>query len=291
MKVLPLGDSITSDQVNNEGNAGYGEKMFAVCVGRGQSGEKITFTRSLSNGPSTVSGQTFPRRQRSPAAGASPGSLPHSGGNAGIATVIPSPALNSGSGGVPNIILLHIGTNDQGSFTATQMTSGMAAGLLDKIIANAPDALLVVSQISPLGYRIQRRHQDLQPGTPWPRANAPPLASTSLWWICTPSFNTSTMLGSDAIHPNSYQLQVHGRPLVLRHPGRCYPSRGRGRIDTPGEARVRSPPSHAFRNSAAAFTSSLGTLPPPRRCERPVGARAAGAPGRPRPRSPLAAPA
>jgi len=50
----------------------------------------------------------------------------------------------SSGGGVPHIIILHIGTNDSGSFTATQMTSDLT-GLLDKIIADAPDALLVVA--------------------------------------------------------------------------------------------------------------------------------------------------
>ena len=48
-------------------------------------------------------------------------------------------------------MLLHIGTNDQGSVSASQMVSDLS-GLLDQIITNAPNALLVVAQIIPLGY-------------------------------------------------------------------------------------------------------------------------------------------
>ena len=165
-------------------------------------GQKITFTGSLSNGPSTVSGQTFPKNNEGHSGWGISRVTPYSGGNAGIATVIPSPALNSGSGGVPNIILLHIGTNDQGSFTATQMTSDLT-GLLDKIIANAPDALLVVSQIIPLGYGtndVIKTYNQAIPGLVQQRAAAG--KHVTLVDMYT-GFNTSTMLGSDAIHPNS----------------------------------------------------------------------------------------
>ncbi len=54
-KILPLGDSITFG-VNDEGNGGYRGPLFADVIAAGQ---KITFTGSLSNGPTTVSGQAF----------------------------------------------------------------------------------------------------------------------------------------------------------------------------------------------------------------------------------------
>jgi hypothetical protein len=57
-KVLPLGDAITYG-VNDEGNGGYRGPLFAATVAAGQ---KITFTGSLSNGPTTVSGQTVPKK-------------------------------------------------------------------------------------------------------------------------------------------------------------------------------------------------------------------------------------
>lgn len=197
-KILPLGDSITYG-VNDEGNAGYRGPLFASAVAAAQ---KITFTGSLSNGPSTVSGQTFTKNNEGHSGWGISEVTPYSGGNAGIATVIPSPALSSGSGGVPNVILLHIGTNDSGSFTATQMTSDLT-GLLDKIITNAPNALLVVAQIIPLGYGtndVIKAYNQAIPGIVQQRAAAG--KHVALVDMYT-GFNTSTMLGSDSIHPNS----------------------------------------------------------------------------------------
>jgi len=197
-KILPFGDSITYG-VNDEGNAGYRGPLFASAVAAGQ---KITFTGSLSDGPNTVSGQTFPKNNEGHSGWGISEVNPNSGGNAGITTVIPSPAFNSGSGGLPNIILLHIGTNDQGSFTATQMTSDLT-GLLDKLIADAPDALLVVAQIIPLGYgtnAVIKAYNQALPGIVQQRAAAGKhIALVDMYT----GFNTSTMLGSDSIHPNT----------------------------------------------------------------------------------------
>ncbi len=197
-KILPLGDSITYG-VNDEGNAGYRGPLFSSAVAAQQ---KITFTGSLSNGPSTVSGQTFPTKNEGHSGWGISEVTPYSGGNAGIATVIPSPALSSGSGGMPNIILLHIGTNDSGSFTATQMTSDLT-GLLDKIIANAPDALLVVAQIIPLGYGtndvIKAYNQAILGVVQQRTAAGKHVALVDMYT----GFTASTMLGSDNIHPNS----------------------------------------------------------------------------------------
>jgi hypothetical protein len=110
-KVLPFGDSITYG-VNDEGDAGYRGPLFATVVAAGQ---KITFTGSLSDRPTTVSGQPFPMHNEGHGGWGISEVNPNSGGNAGIATVIPTPAFSGSSGGTPDIILLHIGTNDQGN--------------------------------------------------------------------------------------------------------------------------------------------------------------------------------
>ena len=195
---MPLGDSITFG-VGDEGNGGYRGPLFAAAVA---AGKKITFTGSLANGPNTVSGQTFPKNNEGHSGWGISEVTPYSGGNAGIATVIPSPAFSSSSGGTPNIILLHIGTNDQGSFPATQMTSDLT-GLVDKIITNAPDALLVVAQIIPLGYGtndvIKAYNQSL-PGIVQARATA---GKHIMLLDMYTGFTPSSMLGSDNIHPNS----------------------------------------------------------------------------------------
>ena len=115
---MPLGDSITYG-VNDLGDGGYRGPLLALAVAAGR---KITFTGSLSNGPTSVSGQIFPQKNEGHSGWGISEVNPNSGGNAGIATVIPTPAFNSGSGGVPDIILLHIGTNDQGTLRADPET-------------------------------------------------------------------------------------------------------------------------------------------------------------------------
>jgi lysophospholipase L1-like esterase len=196
-KILPFGDSITYG-VGDEGNAGYRGPLFATIVAAGQ---KITFTGSLSNGPSTVSGQTFPQKNEGHSGWGIAQVTPYSGGNAGIVTVIPSPAFSSGSGGTPDIILLHIGTNDQGSLSASQMINDLK-GLLDKIITNAPDALIVVAQIIPLGYGtndVIRTYNQAIPGVVQERAAA---GRHIVLVDMYTGFTTSTMIGSDSVHPN-----------------------------------------------------------------------------------------
>src|SRR4029079_16469858 len=197
-KVLPFGDSITYG-VNDEGNGGYRGPLFARPVAGGR---KITFTGSLSNGPNTVSGQTFPKKNEGHSGWGISEVTPYSNGNAGIATLIPSPAFSSGSGGTPNIILLHIGTNDSCSFPATQMINDLK-GLLDKVITNAPNALVVVAQIIPLGYGtndVIKAYNQAIPGVVQERAAA---GKHIVLVDMFTGFTTSTMLGSDSIHPNT----------------------------------------------------------------------------------------
>ena len=56
-KILPFGDSIT-EGVKSSDDAGYRSQLFKLIVAAKQ---KVTFTGSLTNGPTQVSGQTFPR--------------------------------------------------------------------------------------------------------------------------------------------------------------------------------------------------------------------------------------
>jgi hypothetical protein len=98
-------------------------------------------------GPAQVSGQTFPRMHEGrPGWTIDPGYNMISSSYGGISSLVPSPALN----GNPHIILLMIGTND----LFARDTANMAARLdvlLDDIAENAPNALIVLAQITPLG--------------------------------------------------------------------------------------------------------------------------------------------
>jgi hypothetical protein len=129
-KVLPLGDSITYGSPTN--NGGYRVELFTRAV---TSGKHLTFVGSQSDGPATVAGMPFPANNEG-----------HPGWTiaqvAGIAT--PSSALQAS----PEIVLLHIGTNDLPN--SLSGASDRLAQLVDQILAALPSSLLVVAQIMPL---------------------------------------------------------------------------------------------------------------------------------------------
>ena len=133
--VLPLGDSITHG-FNSSDDAGYRSALFKLAVTANQ---KVTFIGSLSNGPSSVSGQTFPKNHE---------------GHDGItvtgitAYVPPAKAFTT----TPHIVLLHIGTNDMTSNANPTTTANQLDTLVTNVVQAAPDALVVVAKIVPLGY-------------------------------------------------------------------------------------------------------------------------------------------
>jgi lysophospholipase L1-like esterase len=131
-RILPFGDSIT-DGFNVPG--GYRIPLFST--GRA-AGKHLTFVGSLVNGPTTVDGVAFPRNHEG-----------HSGWTISqITGLVPSPALNT----PPHIVLLMIGTNDMyGSSSGVPAAVQRLDALLGKLVSAAPNALVVVAQITPLG--------------------------------------------------------------------------------------------------------------------------------------------
>ena len=82
------------------------------------------------------------------------------------------------------------------------MSNDLSA-FLDKLIANAPNAYLVVAQIIPLGYgnnAVIKSYNQSIPGLVQQRANAGKHITIVDMFT---GFTPSTMLGSDNIHPNS----------------------------------------------------------------------------------------
>jgi lysophospholipase L1-like esterase len=196
-KILPLGDSITWG-VGDEGNAGYRGPFFALAVAAKQN---ITFTGSLSNGPNTVSGQPFPKRNEGHSGwtistpNAASGSVP------GISALIPSPAFDSGNGGSPHVILLMIGTNDVGNSTGAQIADRLKM-LIDKITGAAPNALIVVAKITPVSWAssVVNAYNDAIPGVVQSGVAA---GKHLLVADMNTGFDSATMLSSDNLHPNS----------------------------------------------------------------------------------------
>ena len=133
--VLPLGDSITHGFSSSD-DAGYRSALFKLAVAANQ---KVTFIGSLSNGPSTVSGQTFPKNHEG-----------HDGITVSGITgyVPPTKAFTT----TPHVVLLHIGTNDMTSNADPTSTANQLDTLVTNLVQAAPDALVVVAKIVPLGY-------------------------------------------------------------------------------------------------------------------------------------------
>ena len=76
-------------------------------------------------------------------------------------------------------------------------------GLLDKIISNAPNALVAVAQIIPLGYGtndVIKAYNQAIPGLVQQRVAA---GKHVVLVDMYTGFTASSMLGSDSIHPNS----------------------------------------------------------------------------------------
>lgn len=138
-KILPLGDSITWG-VNYDG--GYRVKLFANTL---TDKKNITYVGKLSNGPATVSGVTFPKNNEG-----------HSGWTIQqIDDIVTGKSTDANYTGkkmmveqAPNIVLLHAGTNDT-SRSPTGMTDRLGT-LIDHIVADGPNALLVVTTIIPI---------------------------------------------------------------------------------------------------------------------------------------------
>jgi lysophospholipase L1-like esterase len=127
-KIMPLGDSIT-DGTGFAG--GYRVELFAKSVA---DQKHITFVGSLSNGPNTVSGVTFPKSHEG-----------HFGWTISqVDDLIPAPALDP----APHIVLLHLGTNDINTNTLSGAPERLGS-LIDQIITKLPSALIVVAKIIP----------------------------------------------------------------------------------------------------------------------------------------------
>jgi len=127
-KVLPLGDSITFGTPTN--NGGYRVQLFTKARADNL---HLTFVGSQSNGPAMVAGAAFPKGNE---------------GYPGITTAnlnsqhVKGTALKD----MPQIILLHIGTNNVSQASAASDLEK----IIDDLVAAAPNSLLAVAAIIPL---------------------------------------------------------------------------------------------------------------------------------------------
>jgi lysophospholipase L1-like esterase len=135
-KIMPLGDSITFGLQSSTGG-GYRVELFRKTLA---DDHPVTFVGRQATGPNTLDGQPFPRNNEGYS-----GATIATGGNQLANRVDAAFAANK-----PNIVLLHIGTNNlyQG---LPQGVTGQLGALIDQITTDVPDALVVVAEITPLG--------------------------------------------------------------------------------------------------------------------------------------------
>jgi lysophospholipase L1-like esterase len=133
-KILPLGDSITAGAGQDPGDGGgYRDELFVKAI---NDKKHITFVGSQASGPSTLAGVSFPRNHEG-----------HIGWK--IVQVSDIATTSSALKDSPHIVLLFIGTNDEGYASSATGASDRLGKLIDKIIQALPQSLLVVSSIYP----------------------------------------------------------------------------------------------------------------------------------------------
>ncbi len=189
-QILPFGDSITNGVASSD-QGGYRSRLFSLALAANQD---ITFLGSESGGPNEVDGVAFPKNHEGHSGWTiDPNYSPY--GSGGISSLVPSPAFDT----VPDIVLLMIGTND---VTADFGQDGMADrldALLGKIVQAAPDALVVVAQLTPVSWNPQslRDYNAQLPGIVDARA-----AQGEHIVLVDMSQMPLSSLASDSVHPN-----------------------------------------------------------------------------------------
>jgi len=202
--VLPLGDSITEGCCTSP-EGGYRIELFSRAV---MNHKHLTFAGSLTNGPTTVQDQTFPKRHEGHG-----GYTISGGGNGGIAGTITDNALATYH---PHIVLLKIGTNDiNGNIDVANAPSRLGA-LIDEIVAGAPAALVVVSSIIPtrdnnVNQKVKTYNAAI-PGVVDTRAAAGKhVVFVDNYAAFAQNANYATALMADGLHPNDAGYQVLGQ--------------------------------------------------------------------------------
>ena len=193
--ILPLGDSITEGCCTAP-EGGYRIELFRQAA---TNGKNVTFVGSLLNGPTTVANRTFPMRHEGHG-----GFTISGGGNGGIAGAITDNAIATYH---PSIVLLMIGTNDLNDNIDVVNAPSRLGNLIDEIIRDAPAALVVVSNIIPIGapnadQRVQTYNAAI-PGLVNARVSAGKhVVFVDNYAAFARNPNYQTALKADGLHPN-----------------------------------------------------------------------------------------
>jgi hypothetical protein len=201
-RIMPLGDSITDGidmTMGYASNGGYRLELFRQAV---TAGHDITFVGTRPpNGPTgDVAGQPFPRN--------------HEGISGNTIEQVAARVDAALAANPPDIVLLQIGTNNLYQGMAPDVP-GQLAGLIDQITDGAPDALVVVAQITPLGGQFPNNGVDEYngaiPGIVQERVDAGKhLIVVDQFTRIASTPNFVTQLLPDNIHPNAAGYAIMG---------------------------------------------------------------------------------
>jgi lysophospholipase L1-like esterase len=202
-RIMPLGDSITDGidpTVGYASNAGYRLELFRRAVA---AGHDITFVGTQPpNGPNgDVEGQPFPRN--------------HEGISGNTIAQVAARVDAALGANPPDVVLLQIGTNNLYQGMAADVP-GQLAGLLDQITDAAPDALVVVARITPLGAQFPNngveQYNDAIPAIVQERVSAGKhLIVVDQFTPIASAPNFVAQLLPDNIHPNAAGYALMGQ--------------------------------------------------------------------------------
>lgn len=193
-RIMPLGDSIT-DGVGSDIGGGYRPELFHLAL---TDSRQLTFVGSGQNGPATVDDVNFPRYHE----GHSGWTIDDGGGRSGLYPKIAEWfALNP-----PHIVTLQIGTNDVHIELDLEAAPERLGLLLDRIIENAPEALIVVAQIVPttddaINTRVQAFNAAIPALVAERAAAGAHIVSVDMYGAFTSNGNYKSELMDDTLHP------------------------------------------------------------------------------------------
>jgi lysophospholipase L1-like esterase len=203
--IMPVGDSITAGYQSTTGGGYRLELLHDIWT----NGHDATFVGDNSGGPNTLDGKPFPKSNE---------------GYSGY-TIDPAPAVNR-SGISPlvptalkkyptHIVTLMIGTNDIGTNNDLANAPTRLGNLIDAITTAAPNALLVVAQITPTGSdssnKLTMTFNAAIPGLVKSRvATGKHIIVVDMYSTFTADASYRTDLMYDSLHPNDKGYSLMG---------------------------------------------------------------------------------
>jgi lysophospholipase L1-like esterase len=195
--IMPVGDSITEGCCTAP-MGGYRIELFHQAL---TNAKNITFVGTLTNGPGTVDGQTFPQK--------------HEGHGGWKISQIAGVIDNAISSSQPHIVLLKIGTNDINGNDNIANAPTRLANLIDQICGDAPNALLVVSAIIPTtndgtNNNVQSYNTAIKQKAEAAAAAGKHVVFVDNYQAFAQNSNYKTALMADSLHPNTAGYVVLG---------------------------------------------------------------------------------